>query len=432
MTRGELKKRIKWGEGLDPTREDGLLSSDLLNTAINDAIKRCAEDLNLIPAEATMALRSDQYKYPLPSDMLRIYRVWYIDSNEVHTPLRYLNPTQFYDFFDSDDTSDEPIYYGIGNYQGAVIEFWKNSVVLYDFVSSGTITTASVRTVIDSAANFGKTRTGRKIEPGAIVHNTTDGSYGAVDCLDISTNVTTGTATANTSTNSLVDTGKNFITLGVEEHDIICTPSTGAVTAYAFVTEVGTTTLTYSDFKSVTGTVYRFKSGDTYKVGTADRIRLSTTAPNYGLRNGAVNTFAVDDAYQIEDKWRDERVLLLSPTPSDDDTIGEESILIQYSAVPQLPTDDSHIIEIPEQFYEALFKCATWQTGKLSSKFSAIEVEGLQVIYEREAMKYKGDTHKPPSSETINVWENRKHRGGRGARSDSSITGVAYNLDSIL
>lgn len=431
MTRAELKKRIKWGAGLDPTREDGLLTSDLLNTGINDAIKRCAADLNLIPYDGKVALRANQYRYPLPSAVLRIHSAWFIDSNDMHAPLYYLNPSQFYDYFDSGDTATEPSFYSVGNYQGAIIEFWKNSTALYDFVSSNTITTASVRTIIDSAANFGRTRTGRRIEPGAIVHNTTDGSYGVIECLDITTNITTGTATTNTSTNSLADTGKNFTTLGVSVGDIICTPSSGSVTAYAFVTEVGTTTMTYDEFKSVTGSVYRFKSGDTYKVGTANRIKLSTTAPNYGLRNGADNTFAVGDTYQIEDKWRDERLLLIAPVPTSSDTVGAESILIQYSAVPQLPSDDSHIIEIPEQYYECIYKCSQWQIGQLSSKYGLNELEGMQVVYEKEIAKYAGDVNRPPTSEPVNVWKNRRIRG-RGGRRDSTLSGVTFNLDSIL
>lgn len=429
MTRSELKKRIKWAEGLDPTREDGLLTTELLNTAINDAIRQCAGDLNLLPCEGAFALRANQYKYPLPTDVLRIRRVWFIDSENVYQPLTYLNQDQFYDRFESDDTDTEPDYYSIGNYQGVVFEFWKDSVPLYDFVSSSVTTTASVRTVIDSAVSFGRTRTGRRIEPNCIVHNTTDGSYGVVESLDITTAKTTGTATSGTSTNTLEDTGKNFTALDVSVGDIICTPSSGVVTSYAFVTDVGTTTLTYD---SIQGSAKRFKATDTYKVGTATEIRLSTTAPNYGLRNGADNTFAVGDAYQIEDKWRDERCILLAPTPSSSDTVGAESMFMTYSACPQLPDEDDDIIEIPDQYFECLYKCSAWQVGKLSSKYGDSEIEMRQQVYEKEIHKQKGDVYKPPISEPVNVWGNRRFKYGRGDRKDSTVTGYAYDLSKII
>ena len=431
MTRGDLKKRIKWAEGLDPNREDGLISTTLLNEAINDAIKRCAGDLNLLPVEGAIALRANQYKYPLPTDVLRVRRVWFVDSDNVYQPLSYITQDTFYDRLDTDDTDTEPDYYSIGNYQGVVFEFWQGVGVLYDFITKSTITTAGVRTLIDTTANFGRTRTGRRIEPKCIVHNLTDGSSGVVEVLDISTNITTGTCASGTSTTKLEDTGKNFTTLGVAIGDIICSPWTGmgddVVTSYAFVTEVGTTTLTYANIQGAT----RFKDGDTYKVGIATEIRLSTTAPNYGLRNGAVNTFVVGDSYQIEDKWRDERVLMVAPTPSGNDTVGLESIFMTYSAVPQLPEEDDDILEIPDRYYQCIIKCTQWQVGILSSKYSDGEIEFKQQVYEQEIHKYRGDIHKPPISEPVNILRNRGMNGRRG-RKDSTLSGVPYDLTNII
>jgi hypothetical protein len=66
MTRGDYKKRIKWPEGLDPDVADDLLSEDLLNTAVDDALKKTALDLRLLPVWAKIALRIGKYEYPMP------------------------------------------------------------------------------------------------------------------------------------------------------------------------------------------------------------------------------------------------------------------------------------------------------------------------------------------------------------------------------
>jgi hypothetical protein len=137
---------------------------------------------------------------------------------------------------------------------------------------------------------------GERIKPGMVVSNITDGSIGYVEVVDITTNKSTGAATAGTNTNTLVDSTATFVTDSVAIGDAICTPDTGVVTGYAFVKAItNQTTLVYEGFQS-SGSALRFDVGDTYKVGEAQEIRLSEATPHPGLRDGSSNTFAVGSA----------------------------------------------------------------------------------------------------------------------------------------
>ncbi len=367
---------------------------------------------------------------------------------------------------------------------------------IYDYVNKSMITTGSIRTIIDSGANFGKTLSGKRIKPGDVVHNRTDGSYGYVEVLDISTNKTTGIATSGTTTAILEDTGKNFITLGVEEGHIIATPSTGAVTSYAFIDSLTATKLTYSDIQ---GSASRFVSQDGYKVGRATEIKLSMATPHPGLRNGVLNVFTLGsavatltgttftnttctcsdttgvvdgynaiasggshaeivshtattitveywiggkpvdgetvtvkqaDEYQVEDIWRDERILCLTPTPSASDSVGTKSILIYYNACPKLPLNDNSTIEVDDRYYMPLLKVCQWQVAILSSKYNDGEVETKHQLYLAEARKHAGDINESPISDAPNMWRNRRYGGGIKTNRSASPSGSTYIIGS--
>ncbi len=291
--RDYLKKQLKRSEGLDPNKEDGLIDDELIHDAINTSMDIIADDCNLLPVTVNMALTSGQWEYSLPDDILSIRRIWYIDSNGTHDPLRYYPPEDFLDYVDPTDTTTEPTRYSYSFYDAKIMEFWINAPDIYDYGTRSHVTESTIRTLVDSGANFGKTLDGRRIKPKFVVYNVTDNSYGYVDILDITTNKTTGTATSGTTTTILEDTGKDFVALGVSVNDIICNPSSGAVTSYAFVKTVATTKLTYEDIQ---GSVVRFKSGDTYKVGKATEIKLSEATPHPGLRNGATNDFTISSS----------------------------------------------------------------------------------------------------------------------------------------
>ena len=292
-----LKNWLKDRNGIPRDKEDGLLTDTIINDAINDAIKQVADDCHVMPVEKAFALIKGQYAYPIPDDQIRIRSVYFKDSDGTYYPLDYYSPDQFIANRDlDDDTSEDVLYYTYTAFQSKIHHFYAGAPPVYDYIADSYITSDTIRTVIDSGMNFGKTLDGDRVKPGDIARNLTDGSYGYVEVLDTINNTTTGTATNGTGTQTLEDTSMDFTALGVAVDDIICTPSSGVVTAYAFVKSVGTTTLTYTDFQDPDGTKKSFASGDTYKIGKAQKIRLTMDTPHPGLREGATNDFTVSSA----------------------------------------------------------------------------------------------------------------------------------------
>jgi hypothetical protein len=175
------------------------------------------------------------------------------------------------------------------------------------------------------------------------------------------------------------------------------------------------------------GVATSFASGDTYKVGKATEIRLSESTPHPGLRNGADNTFGLGDHYQIEDRMRKEKCLLISPVPSGNDSAGTESIHISYLARPELPEYDDDDIEIDDRYEDTFYLCLEFYVGRYSSKYSAGEIEGKKQIYEKELKKHVGDINEPPSDHPVNLFGNRQN-GAKGASSDRTGSGLHYPI----
>lgn len=306
-----IRNRAKSSFLVDRTKNDGLIPDALFNEGIESAIRQVARDCNLLPAEWKVALVSGQYKYALAENVNRIREVFFIDSGGDFQPLEYVALDNYISWDDPTDTATEPIYYSYPHYQSHVYQFQVNAPAVEDYIADGKswVTTESIRTIIDSGANFGRTLSGRRIRPGCVVQNLTDLSYGFIETLDLTTANEIGTATSGTTTDTLEQTGKDFDAADVAVGDIICTPATGKVLAYAFVIEVGTTTMRYADIEGQDAngeTIKRFEPGDTYKVGRATEMRLWSGVPvppgtriahagyaHPGLRHGVSNDFAV-------------------------------------------------------------------------------------------------------------------------------------------
>ena len=286
-----IRNHVKSANTLARATNDGLLSDIILNEAIESALKLVGWDCNLKPKSKTFPLVADQYSYPMDERVSRIRKVWYTNSSNVREPLVYLPVEAYMDWENPANTVSKPTYYSYPMYQGRVYQFYADAPPIYDYLPSSYITTASIRTVIDSGMNFGKTLSGRRVRPECVVYNVTDDSYGYISHLNMGTVKTTGTATANTSSTILEDTTADFVTDAVAVDDIICLLSGTEVTAYAFVTAVDTTQLTYISFEKMSQSAILFASGDSYKVGKADEIWLSTATPHPGLRDGAKNYF---------------------------------------------------------------------------------------------------------------------------------------------
>ena len=304
-----LRNRLK-SSFLRPRGVSDVNSPDsLFNEAIEAAMKEVARDCRLLPDEWGLALVAGQYKYPLPQAIDRIYAVYYIDSDNTHNRLSYMAEDNYLASMDPTEVQSEPFYYSYPPYVPPVFEFYVSAPPVYDYVSASYVTTESIRTIIDSGASFGRTRSGKRIRPGCVVSNISDDSFGYVQYLDMTTAKTSGTATSGTTTDTLEDTGENFSTDDVEVGDIVCTPSTGEVLAYAFVIEVGTDSFRYADIEGEDANgerINRFADGDTYKVGKATEVRLWFGRPvpegtrvahagwnHPGLRQGTSNIFAV-------------------------------------------------------------------------------------------------------------------------------------------
>jgi hypothetical protein len=292
MTRADIRKILKLADGLNPNNEDGLMLDEYYNIGIDEAVRQIAIDCNLIPVRRSMPLQANVYQYPIDEDVDIIRRVYYIDSNNQRIPLDYVSPEQWMDWEDMDDTEDEPEYYCYPMFMNEVIPFYSESSPVYDYILNSYVTEQAIRTLVDSGANFGRTLNNRKIEPGFIVHNLADGSYGYVQVLSITTTKVSGTASSGTNTTQLEDTTKDFTLLDIREGDIICTPSPSLCTSYAFVESVTATKIKYSDMQ---GAKKRFGNLDTYAIGRATEIRLSLAVPHPGLRNGSYNYFKVTD-----------------------------------------------------------------------------------------------------------------------------------------
>lgn len=295
-----LKNWIKDRNGIPRDKEDGLLTDAIINDSVDDAIKQISIDCRVMPTEKSFALREGQYSYPIPDDLLRLRQVYFQDSDGTWYPCDYYSLDQFIDSRDlEDDTSEDILYYNYAPFQSKVHHFYANAPDIYDYLPDGKsyVTSKTIRTVVDSGINFGKTLDGVRVKPGDIVHNLSAGSYGYVYVLDVITAKVSSTATSGTGTGNLEDTAANFTTAAVAEDDVICFLSGGLVVSYAFVKSVtDPNNIQYVDFQDPDRDKKSFASGDTYKIGVAQKILLNIDPPHPGLRDGATNDFTVGDA----------------------------------------------------------------------------------------------------------------------------------------
>lgn len=495
-----LKDWIKDRNGIPRSKEDGLLTDTIINDAIEDAIKQIADDCRVMPTEKSFPLREGQWSYPMPDDLLRLRQVYFKDSDGTWYPCDYYSQDQFIANRDlEDDTSEDILYYSYAPFQSKVHHFYSNAPNIYDYLPDGKsyVTSKTIRTIVDSGINFGKTLDGVRVKPGDIGHNLTDGSYGYVYVLDTITNkIASSTATSGTNTRTLEDTGQNFTTSNVAVGDIVCLlNASGFVISYAFVKTVGTTTLTYEDFQDPDANKKSFASADTYKIGTAQKILLSIETPHPGLREGATNDFTVGDAkatitgttftattvigssttgaeandiaiasggshgkvttvaanqltvdmwiggqpadaetvtvkecdqYQVEGEFRTQRVMRVGPTPSQSDTIGSESMMVLYYACPKLPTVDSDPIEMDERYKDPVLAALEWKAAeRIGAKHNEVNV--LRDYYKLVSSEYRGDIDRPPLSQPLSAWNNRKLASRRGVK-DQTASGRRWSL----
>jgi hypothetical protein len=282
------------------------LDDTLLNEAVRDAQELVVADCNLFPEDLTLRLIADKWEYPVPTEFLGVKEVFFVDASGNRLPLGLVTDSEFRGGRNPvTDKGLEPAYYAFPKYQRRVIQPFSQAAPNIDYVEESWVTSDSIRTIYDSGINLGRTYTGRRISPGDIVWNRDDvadggdGSYGVVEVLDIITTKDSGSGTAGASTTAtqLVDVGGDYVNNSVQDDDIICvTDADGVVVTYAFVSVDGVVNGTTINYEDVRGEGTVIESGDTYKIGTAQKIRLSSASPHRGLRGGANNRFDVGDA----------------------------------------------------------------------------------------------------------------------------------------
>lgn len=291
MTLLQLRNHVKSSRGFTRDREDGLLPDSLIDEAIESAIRRVATDCELKPTEEYFALIAGQYRYPMPERVTQLRDVWRKDSSGSWQPLTQISQDAFrYGHDPVDNTAKDPNFYAYPIFKGEPYQFYVIAPPRYDYVAVSRITQETKRTVYDSGANFGKTWSGKRISPGDVVYNETDQSMGYIKTLDMATLKTSGSCNANTSSTQVSISGANFDALGIEKDDIICYPATGIPTTYAFVTSVSGSVAYYEDIR---GSLSTFASGNSVKIGKANKIILDIDAPHRGLRGGSRNGFYV-------------------------------------------------------------------------------------------------------------------------------------------
>jgi len=294
LTLEEVKDWLKSSRGLTRGQEDGNIDDTILVNAIQLAIKRVAKDCDLLPTKSKLPLVAGQWIYPIPENIIAVRDMWREDTNGTKLPMFQMTQEQFEAGRDPEtDLTTDPTHYVYPIYEGRRIQFYAKAPDNYDYIEASRITSSTIRTVVDTGANFGRTWSGHRISPGDVVHNTTADSLGYVEVLDLITNKGSGTCGAGTDADEVVVVGTDWEALEVQEDDIICAPSTGIPTTYAFVTGVSGDTLTY---EAIRGSLSAFAVGTTIKVGQAQKIRLSTAAPHRGLRSGTYNYFTVGAA----------------------------------------------------------------------------------------------------------------------------------------
>ena len=147
--------------------------------------------------------------------------------------------------------------------------------------------------------------------------------------------------------------------------------------------------------------------------------------------DGQTITVKECDKYQIQTDFRLEKVMWLGPTPSADDTVGEESIEILCNTRPVLPVRDTDPIEIPIRYQEALQACLEWKAAERAGDETP-KVDQLQAKYHIIVRRFQGDVYRPPIDAPMSPWLNRKYSGGsRGVRY-MTPSGVKYDVSGWL
>jgi hypothetical protein len=146
--------------------------------------------------------------------------------------------------------------------------------------------------------------------------------------------------------------------------------------------------------------------------------------------DGEVVNVRTCDQYEVRDKFRTERVMWLRPTPAEDDTLGTESMEVNYVSEPILPEEDADPIEIPRKYARPLFDCGVWRAALKKGNVSETELTRKEATYRRSAGEFMADVWAPPRTGMIYPYLNRL-RGGYARSRYTTRSGASYNPTSL-
>lgn len=117
ITYGELKEDVL--NHLDATLSGFWENAEILRWC-NEALRDVARRSEVLQTVSSYTINANQITYPLPEDMLRIYRVEYRSSSSYIKPLEF-QPLQTMDdiwYWSREVTGSQPDYYSIWGYPG--------------------------------------------------------------------------------------------------------------------------------------------------------------------------------------------------------------------------------------------------------------------------------------------------------------------------
>ena len=302
MTRLEAENYIKDGiANLGRSVSDDLITDTIIYDCINQAMDKLVIDLNINPHIFSLSRITGEWEYALPSDVLHIRNLFFFDDDSGWQPITYEAPDRFLTWFDETDTDDEPEIFSVFGRMGEVYRFSTESAIpVNKFVHQFYVTQTETDILICQSAGFGMIESEEHVLRGDIVNNIRDDSWGFVNYLDMTTAKFSGTADAGTSSTLLIDAAVDFTSNAlsgtgarVKPGDVILRTDSSN-NSYAFVTAVAATQLTCTNIQ---GSNPFFGVGNTYKVGTSDRIVLRQFGTSSGgLREGSDHTFTATDS----------------------------------------------------------------------------------------------------------------------------------------
>ncbi len=142
--------------------------------------------------------------------------------------------------------------------------------------------------------------------------------------------------------------------------------------------------------------------------------------------DGETVTIRTCDAYQIQSKFRTERVFWLRPTPNSDDTVGKESLHILYNDTPTLPENDTDPIVIPQRYLTPLMAACLYFCAQQKGNYTLADMIAYETRYIQSVKPYLADVYAQPTNEPLRPYQNRQSVSAE--KRNTGRSGVSWNF----